>query len=46
MWSQAEITAFYRDVQRGVYRGREPERLALEADLIAAPMEGRLTVKR
>lgn len=45
MWRSSEIAAFYRDVQRGVYAGKEPERLAIEQDIIAAPMEGRIIIK-
>ncbi len=42
LWSPPEITAFYRDVNRGAYAGREAEKLRLERDIIAATTEGRV----
>lgn len=42
IWTQPEIAAFYRDVQRGVYAGREADKLRTEQDLIAATTEGRI----
>lgn len=42
VWRTRDITAFYRDVQKGLYHGREPERLRLEQDLVAAATEGRV----
>lgn len=38
-WTDSDITRFYRDKQRGVYKAAEAE--ALERDLMAAPLEGR-----
>ena len=43
IWTGAEITKFYRDVQRGAYRGRDDEKRALEADLFLAQAEGRVS---
>jgi len=43
IWSRTEIGAFYSDVRRGVYRGREADKLALEQDITAAAREGRVT---
>lgn len=42
VYSQASITAFYDDVRRGRYRGRDAERLAFEAEINAALQEGRV----
>ena len=41
-FSAAEVNAFYRDVQRGVYRGREDEMLQREAAFNDALAEGRI----
>ena len=41
-WSQPEIAAFYRDVNRGVYAGKEADKLRIEQDIIAAATEGRI----
>lgn len=38
----AEVQAFYRDMQRGVYRGREAEAAAMEQKFNAALAEGRI----
>lgn len=38
----AEVQAFYRDLQRGVYRGRDDEALALEQTFNTALAEGRI----
>jgi hypothetical protein len=43
MWTNREIGAFYRDVQRGVYRGREVDKIRVEEDIVAAGREGRVT---
>lgn len=43
MWTNREIGAFYRDVQRGVYRSRQAEKDRIEADILAAASEGRVT---
>ena len=42
MWRRDEITRFYDDCRRGVYREREPERGRIEAEIIAAGREGRV----
>ena len=42
VWSQRDITAFYRSIQQGKYEGKEAERLRTEQDLIAATVEGRI----
>lgn len=43
-WTAEGIAAFYQDVAAGKFRGRENERAATEADLMAAQREGRITV--
>lgn len=40
--TQAQVQGFYRDVQRGVYRGREAEADQIEAMLNQALAEGRI----
>ena len=42
IWSQAEIQQFYRDVQRGKYRGRDAEKARTEAAIVKAGREGRV----
>jgi len=42
VYTHAQIAAFYDAVRRGHYEGRNDERQALEADLIAAGREGRV----
>lgn len=42
VYSRADIDAFYRDVRRNVYAGRENEKLAREIDIYAAQREGRV----
>lgn len=42
IWSAADITRFYADVRRGVFRGREAEQRALEQDIVRADAEGRI----
>jgi hypothetical protein len=42
IWSQAEIDAHFRAVQRGTFRGRPAEQRAIELDIVAAGREGRL----
>ena len=42
VYSQKEIAKFYRDVQLGLYKDREAERIAIERDILAAPSEGRI----
>lgn len=41
-WTQPEIAAFYRDVNRGVYAGKDADKLRIEQDIIAAATEGRI----
>ena len=43
-WTQAQIAAFYRDVTDGKYRNNPDKKRALEQDIIAAPLEGRLVL--
>lgn len=42
IWTPQTIRDFYRQVQRGVFNGREAEKLRLENDIIAAAQEGRV----
>lgn len=42
VYTQGFITQFYRDVQRGAYRGREQDAAAIEADINLAAAEGRI----
>jgi hypothetical protein len=42
LWSQQDIAAFYSDVNRGRFRGRESEKVRLEKDVFAAISEGRI----
>lgn len=42
VYSAADITRFYTDVAAGRWRMREPERAAIDADIIAAQREGRI----
>ena len=44
VWTAEGISQFYMDCARGVFNGREAERLATEADLMAAQREGRIQV--
>jgi len=41
-WTGSEIQAFYNAKTRGMYRGREAEADRIEADIIAAPLQGRV----
>lgn len=41
-FTRAELSQFYSDVQRGVYRGREAEKEQMEAKIFAAQREGRI----
>jgi len=43
-WTAEGIASFYQDVASGKFRGREAERAATEADLMAAQREGRIQV--
>ena len=42
MYTQTEIAAFYSDVQKGKYKGKDAEKLAVEQDIIAAANTGRI----
>lgn len=42
VWGQSEIQQFYRDVQRGVYRGKDAEKTRIEAAIVKAGREGRV----
>ena len=44
VWTAAGISQFYMDVANGKFRGRDQERIATEADLMAAQREGRIQV--
>ena len=44
VWTAAGISSFYMDVANGKFRGRDAERIATEADLMAAQREGRIQV--
>lgn len=42
MYTQNEIAAFYSDIQKGKYKGKDAEKLAIEQDIIAAAQTGRI----
>jgi NADPH-dependent glutamate synthase beta subunit-like oxidoreductase len=42
VWNDVDIRKFYSDLRRGVYRGREAEADAIDADIIRANAEGRV----
>jgi len=42
VFTRHQITAFYDDVRRGVYAGREPEKAAFERSIFAAQNDGRI----
>ena len=44
VWTAEGISSFYMDVANGKFRGRDAERVATEADLMAAQREGRIQV--
>jgi hypothetical protein len=44
VWTAEGISQFYMDVAAGKFRGRDAERVATEADLMAAQREGRIQV--
>jgi hypothetical protein len=44
VWTAAGISSFYMDVANGKFRGRDAERIATEADLMAAQREGRIQI--
>ena len=37
-----EVSAFYDDVRKGVYRGREPDKIAIERQIFAAQKAGQI----
>lgn len=43
IWSRGDITRFYNDVSAGRFAGREAEKNSLEADLMLAQVEGRIS---
>jgi DNA repair exonuclease SbcCD ATPase subunit len=43
MWTRTEISKFYADKVKGVYEGRDEEAAQIEADIHAAPGEGRVS---
>ena len=44
VWTAEGIAQFYKDVANGVFRGREQDKIATEADLMAAQREGRIQI--
>lgn len=42
VYTQAEIGAFYRDVHRGAYKGRDADKQAIERDIFNAQKQGRV----
>ena len=42
VYTRAELSAFYADVQKGAYRGREAEKQAIEKDIFLAGKTGRI----
>lgn len=42
IFSTADVEVFYRDVSKGAYRGRDAERVRLEAEIEAAAATGRV----
>ena len=42
IWSTSEMEQFYKDVARGVYRGREAEQVRIEAEIDAAVATNRI----
>ncbi len=42
-YSTADIAAFYDDIRKGKFKGREDERAKIERDIFAAQAEGRIT---
>lgn len=42
IWTEKSIAQFYRDVQKGQFKGRDPEKDALERDIFAAMKDGRI----
>ena len=44
-WTTQDVTKFYDDVRRGLYKGRDAERTEMERDLFKAQAEGRMVRK-
>lgn len=44
VYTSADITKFYTDVAAGRWRGRDQQRMAIDADIIRAQHEGRIIV--
>lgn len=42
-WTNAEVNAFYTDVSKGKFKGRNAERDKLEAEIMAAASAGKIT---
>lgn len=42
VYSSAEVAAFYKDVQKGGFKGRENDKLAIERDIFLAQKQGRI----
>lgn len=42
MYTQTEIATFYSEVQKGRYKGKDAEKLAIEQDIVAAATQGRI----
>lgn len=42
-YSTADIAAFYDDIRKGKFKGRDDERAKIERDIFAAQAEGRIT---
>jgi hypothetical protein len=42
-YSRADVSKFFDDVRRGLYKGREQERDRIERDIFAAQRDGRIT---
>jgi hypothetical protein len=42
IWTQAQISKFYRDVQKGAYRGKDSEKEQIEREIVQAINEHRI----
>ena len=45
VWTLPEISAFYADVQRGRYKGRQADQAAIERDIFLAQKSGRIRTR-
>ena len=43
IYTRAQISQFYTDINKGRYRGKEAERDAVERDIVSASREGRIS---